>query len=66
VILGATSVAQLKENLGCLAVLPLLTPAVKAEIEAICGEGKGAPVIGKVEAQVNGVRDVAGLANFRA
>jgi len=64
VILGATSVSQLQENLGCLAVLPLLTPAVKAELEAICGEGKGTPTLGKVEVQVNGVRDVAGLAHF--
>jgi voltage-dependent potassium channel beta subunit len=36
VITGASKVSQLQDNLGALAVLDKLTPAVKARIDAIC------------------------------
>jgi len=56
VILGATSVAQLKENLGALAVLPKLTPAIKERVEAI-GGGKGEPAYHSSWKQVTGMRE---------
>lgn len=34
-ILGATSVAQLEENLGAMAVVPRLTPAVLTEVDKL-------------------------------
>ena len=34
VITGATRMSQLEENLGALAVVPLLTPEVRARLEA--------------------------------
>ena len=37
VILGASRVQQLRENLGALAYLPRLTPAVMARIETAAG-----------------------------
>ena len=36
VITGASKVAQLKDNLGALDVLPKLTPEVLARIDEIC------------------------------
>ena len=44
VILGATSAAQLDENLEALSVLPLLTPEVRARLAAISGPVSPAPV----------------------
>lgn len=65
-ILGATSVAQLRENLGALAFVDALTPALLARIEAaVAGAGgaAAAPALHKVERQVRGVRNVAALSN---
>lgn len=61
VILGATSVEQLKENLDCLKVLPLLTPEILARVEAI-GGGKGKPVPHSSITQVHSIRDTANVA----
>jgi aryl-alcohol dehydrogenase-like predicted oxidoreductase len=36
VITGASKVAQLKDNLGALEVMPKLSPEVMARIDAIC------------------------------
>lgn len=43
VILGASKVAQLEENLGALQVVAKLTPAVLEEIEHILGNKPGGP-----------------------
>lgn len=56
-ILGATSLTQLEENLGALDVLPRLTDAVAARIQA-AGGGRAAPARGAVDVQVRGVRGV--------
>jgi aryl-alcohol dehydrogenase-like predicted oxidoreductase len=53
VILGATSLAQLHENLDALAVLPRLTPEVVAEIEAIV---MTKPALDRVTIQVTNLR----------
>lgn len=60
VLLGATSAAQLAENLGALGVVPKLTPEVLARVAAAAGP-RAAPAPGKVERQVAGVRGVAAL-----
>lgn len=41
VLTGATSMAQLQENLGALDVLPKLTPEVLARIDEATGSHKG-------------------------
>jgi voltage-dependent potassium channel beta subunit len=71
VILGATSVSQLRENLGCLSVLPKLTGEVMARIdEVVDGIAKASgvpkpvsakPALNKIETQVAGVRGIASL-----
>ena len=61
VILGATSVAQLEENLACLQVLPKLTADVVARVEAI-GGGKGKPAPHSSFTQVHSMRDTARVA----
>ena len=53
VILGATSVAQMRENLGALDVLPLLTPEVMQELDLAMGTK---PRPSKVTAQVTMLR----------
>jgi voltage-dependent potassium channel beta subunit len=64
-ILGATSVAQLQENLRALDFVDALTPDVMARIEAAVAAAGGAPPRpGKVELQVRGLRNVADVANF--
>ena len=64
-ILGATSVAQLRENLGALRFVDALTPEVMARIDAV--SGRGGPARGKVDKQVRGVRGVGTtVANFDA
>ena len=55
VLLGATSVAQLEENLGALAVLPRLTPEMLRRCAAAAGE-RAQPKLGKVEGQLDGMR----------
>jgi len=64
VILGATSVAQLRENLGALAVAARLTAADAAALEAAAARGK-APggKLREVAEQVTALRGVAALAN---
>jgi voltage-dependent potassium channel beta subunit len=62
VILGATSLAQLEDNLTALDVVPKLTPEVVARVEAAAARGK--PVTPKVEVQVAGVRATAGIFGF--
>jgi len=37
VILGASKLAQLKENLGASAVVPKLTPEIMAKISSLLG-----------------------------
>ena len=64
VILGATSVKQLEENLGALDVVARLTPEVRARMESV-GGGRGQPAVHGVVTQTTTVRDTAGLANFR-
>ena len=54
-ILGATSLAQLTENLGALDVLPKLTPEVLARIEEAAGE-RTVPTLAAVASQVKGIR----------
>ena len=64
-ILGATTVAQLQENLRALDFVDALTPDVMARIEAAVAAAGGAPPRpGKVEQQVRGMRAVADIANF--
>lgn len=57
VLLGATTRAQLEENLGALAVAPRLTPELLARIAAVAG-ARSAPTRTAVEVQVHGVRAV--------
>lgn len=54
VILGATSMAQLEENLAALQVLPRLTPAVLARLDAM--SGPAAPKASKGDAFVASYR----------
>ena len=42
VLLGATNLDQLKENLGCMAVLPQLTTEIMDEIDTILGNAPDA------------------------
>jgi len=63
VILGATSVAQLEENLDALRVVERITPEVRARLEAV-GEGRGAPRVHASTAQSHRERGTAALANF--
>jgi len=56
VLLGATTTAQLEENLDAVNVVPKLTDALMARIAAIAG--RAAPVRSKVEVQVHDVRSV--------
>jgi aryl-alcohol dehydrogenase-like predicted oxidoreductase len=58
VILGATSLRQLTENLGALAVLPKLTPAIVERVESI-GGGKGKPAFHSSWTQVSGMRETS-------
>lgn len=62
VILGATSAAQLQENLGALAVVDKLTPEVMAAVAGVAERGK--PTFSKVEAQVHGIRGTDKLSGF--
>lgn len=43
VILGATKVAQIEDNIGALKLLPKLTPDVMEEIEKILDNAPAAP-----------------------
>ncbi len=63
VILGATSVAQLEENLDALRVVERITPEVRARLEAV-GEGRGLPKVHASTAQSHRERGTAALANF--
>lgn len=60
VILGATSLAQLNDNLAALDVLPLLTADVMRRVEEAATPA-ALPKPSKVDAQVAGIRGVAGL-----
>ena len=53
VILGATSLAQLEENLNALAIVPKLTPEVLASIEAIV---LTKPEMDRITSQVTNLR----------
>ena len=59
-ILGATTLAQLEENLAALDVLPRLTAELAAAAEAV-GGGRAVPARGKVDVQVRGIRDAANV-----
>lgn len=63
VILGATSLAQLVDNLAALDVLPLLTADVMRRIEEAATPA-ALPKQSKVDAQVAGIRGVAGLSGL--
>ena len=63
VIMGATSTAQLLENLGALAVVDKLTPEHMAAIEGI-GGGKGKPAFHKTFTQSHTVRETDKLSGF--
>jgi voltage-dependent potassium channel beta subunit len=63
VLLGATSAAQLQENLAALEVLAKMTPELAARCEAI-GGGRAAPKAHSSATMVASLRGVAGLANF--
>jgi voltage-dependent potassium channel beta subunit len=63
VILGASSLTQLKENLGALNVVPLLTPEVVKRLEEAVGP-LGKPTFTSVEKQVGMLRGVNELQNF--
>jgi voltage-dependent potassium channel beta subunit len=65
VILGATSVAQLEENLDALRFVERITPEVRARLEAV-GEGRGAPLFHDRVLQSHRERGTAALANFAA
>ena len=59
-ILGATTLAQLEENLAALDVLPRLTAELAARAEAV-GGGRAVPARGKVDVQVRGIRDTSNV-----
>lgn len=59
-LLGATSPAQLEENLSALDVVPKLTTEVMGRIATIAE--RAVPAQGKVEKQVHGVRTVDAIA----
>ena len=63
VILGATSVAQLEENLGALSLLERLTPALMERLEAV-GGGKGQPQVHRSTVQSHTERGTASLSFF--
>ena len=63
VILGATSVAQLEENLDALRFVERITPEVKARLEAV-GEGRGLPKFHASALQSHRERGTATLANW--
>jgi voltage-dependent potassium channel beta subunit len=65
VILGATSVAQLEENLDALRFVERITPEVRARLEAV-GEGRGLPQFAASALQSHRERGTAELANFAA
>ena len=65
VLVGATSAAQLAENLGALAVAPRLTDAHMARVAAAAGARSVEAVKpAAIARQVDDVRVVAALANF--
>jgi aryl-alcohol dehydrogenase-like predicted oxidoreductase len=61
VLLGATTPAQLEENLSAVDVLPKLTPDVLAAIDAAVGE-RAAVRKPRVQGQVSGIRCVDAIA----
>jgi voltage-dependent potassium channel beta subunit len=63
VILGATTLVQLEENLGALAVVPKLTPEVMAALDKV-GGGKGVPLYHASFLQSHTVRGTATLSGF--
>ena len=63
VILGATSIAQLEENLEALRFVERITPEVRARLEAV-GEGRGLPRVHSSAAQSHRERGTATLANW--
>lgn len=61
VLLGATTPAQLEENLSAVDVLPKLTPDVLAAIDAAVGE-RARVRKPRVQSQVSGIRSVDTIA----
>lgn len=63
VILGATSIAQLEENLLALKVLPLLTRQILEKIDTACGS-RALPKFTKGEEFSRATRAVSKMSNF--